>query len=185
MRISFYGAPSSGKTTLAAELFSELKKSNVRCEYVNELAREWAYIDRPIQSMDQIFLFATQMHREDSLLSREKCDLVITDSPVVLNAFYSILKDKMLKESLLGLAKLYDQKYSTINFFCPLNSKFKFDSSGRHHSPNELIDLENDILEFVELYCADTKQKLYILQNQNDRLTQVIDVLKKNGINYE
>lgn len=56
------------------------------------MAREWAYQNRPIQSLDQIYLFASQMHKEDTLLSRNKVDVIISDSPVYLNAFYGILK---------------------------------------------------------------------------------------------
>jgi Ni2+-binding GTPase involved in maturation of urease and hydrogenase len=59
LRINLYGPPGSGKTTLATELFCHLKKEGVNCEIVNELAREWAYQNRPIQSLDQIYLFAS------------------------------------------------------------------------------------------------------------------------------
>jgi len=176
-RINLYGCPNSGKTTLAVELFSHLKKNNKNCEYVSELAREWAYVDRSIQSMDQIYLFATQMHREDSLLCRKKVDFLITDSPVWLNAFYGIRKNNRLYKGLASLTREYDSKYKSVNIFCKFNENFAFNSSGRHHNLQELVKLDQEIYEFVMEYYQSNLEKVHVLDNSANRLHQTLEIL--------
>ena len=181
-RINFFGCPNSGKTTLAVELFSKCKKLGINCEYINELAREWAYVDRSIQSMDQVYLFATQMHREDSLLSRSKVKFVITDSPIWLNAFYGVYKNSNLYKGFSSLCREFDKKFSAINIFCRFNSNYNFNQSGRHHSIDQLIWLDKEIFEFVSDYCQSNLEKLYVLDNTQDRLEQTFEILKDAGV---
>ncbi len=175
LRVCFYGPPGSGKSTLAAELFCHLKKKGINCELVNELAREWAYLNRPIVSCDQIYLFASQMNREDTLLSRNKVDVVITDSPVYLNAFYGILKDAKLMKGLQSLARYFDLKYESVNFFCKLNNNFDFNESGRFHNHEQSKKLEEDMLEDIQTYFRTILMDINVLNNDNNRLEQVLE----------
>ena len=179
LRINLYGPPGSGKTTLATELFCHLKKQGVNCEIVNELAREWAYQNRPIQSLDQIYLFASQMHKEDTLLSRNKVDVIISDSPVYLNAFYGILKNSKLSKGLQSLCRHFDLTYNSINFFCKLNNNYKFDQSGRYHKLEDSKKLQDVMLEEIETYYRILLMNLNILDNEKNRLDQIMEVFNK------
>jgi len=178
-RVSIFGAPGAGKTVLAHELFVHYKKQGKICEVLNELAREWAYVDRPIQSMDQLYLFATQMHREDTLLTRDKCEFVITDSPVMLNAFYGTLTSPELVDSYRGFGKSFDRKFRSVNIFCPIDSSFAFHSEGRFHSRSEALALEKKILEFARGACA--SDELIILESA-DRLGEALRHLAIRGL---
>lgn len=178
MRINFFGAPGSGKSTLAAELFSTMKKDGYNCELINELAREWAYLNRPILSCDQIYLFASQMNREDTLLSRNKVDYVITDSPVYLNAFYGILKDAKLMVGFQSLSRYFDLKYSSLNFFCKISDEFTFSQSGRFHNIEESKNLEKSMLNDITDYYKTILMDVIILDDGKNRLDQVISAIK-------
>jgi thymidylate kinase len=183
MRVNLFGAPGSGKTTLAAELFVHFKKKNVNCEIVNELAREWAYLNRPILSCDQIFLFASQMNREDTLLSRNKADMIITDSPVYLNAFYGIIKDAKLFKGFQSLSRYFDLKYKCVNLFCKLNENFIYSNKGRYHSKEESEKLETSMLEDVSSYYRSILMDVTVIDNSKDRLDQAISIIESEFFN--
>ena len=173
-RINLFGCPGAGKSVLAHELFVHFKKNGVNCEVVNELAREWAYIDRPIKSMDQVYLFSSQMNREDTLLIRNKAEFIITDSPIILNAFYGVLADPFLKDAYIKFANRFEERFESINIFCQPNKDYVFHNEGRFHSQEQAVELSNNMLLFLN-ECID---KIYVLENEN-RLQQVLDLIAK------
>jgi nicotinamide riboside kinase len=174
-RINLFGSPCAGKSVLAHELFVYFKKSGINCEVVNELAREWAYIDRPIKSMDQLFLFSTQMNREDTLLTRNKVEFIITDSPIMLNAFYGIQVDPTLQDAYCRFGNKFEEKYKSINFFCQQNKNYVFHSEGRYHNESQTKEINDKMLEFLKSYLGDS---LVVLENDN-RLEQVLNYIAK------
>lgn len=178
-RISIFGAPGAGKTVLAHELFVHYKKQGRSCEVLNELAREWAYVDRPIQSMDQLYLFATQMHREDTLLTRDKSEFVITDSPVMLNAFYGTLVSPELVGAYREFGESFDKKFRAVNIFCPIDRRFAFHDEGRFHSREEAVELEGQILEFTRAVCH--SEGVVVLRS-DDRLGESLHALRVRGV---
>jgi len=174
-RINFFGAPGTGKTVLAHETFAHFKKRNRNCELVTELAREWAYIDRSIQSMDQIYLFASQMNREDSILSRDKVEFLITDSPLLLNCWYSNRQNPVFCDSLSPLVRLFDNRFPPVNFFCPVNHSYKFDQEGRHFSKEDSVKFSESMLDFVTAFYG--KDSVTILPEEG-RMEAVAERLK-------
>jgi nicotinamide riboside kinase len=174
-RINLFGAPGAGKSVLAHELFVYFKKQGKNCEVVNELAREWAYIDRPIKSMDQVYLFSSQMNREDTLLTRNKAEFIITDSPIMLNAFYGIQVDPALKKAYFQFGDKFEQMYPSVNFFCQQNQNYVFHSEGRFHNQNQAKEINDNMIDYLTSYLGD---KLIILENE-DRMQQVLNFLSK------
>jgi len=172
-RICLFGAPGAGKTVLTHELFVYFKKQGRNCEIVNELAREWAYLDRPIQSMDQIFLFGTQLNREDSLLSRGKVDFIISDSPILLNSYYGVKKNRELMQSYLEMIRCFEDKFSSINLFCPNNPKYQFHEQGRFHTRQQAEEISREMLDFMDRMGAE----YHILPNE-DRLQAAVNLLE-------
>lgn len=41
--INLFGAPGAGKSTLAADIFSKLKRRQVKCELITEFAKDCVY----------------------------------------------------------------------------------------------------------------------------------------------
>lgn len=174
-RISLHGAAGSGKTTLAGELFVYFKKLGVRVEYVSELARQWAMIERPVTGCDQVYLFASQLHAEDTPLSRGKADLVITDSPLYLSCYYtSVSPTPMYTTPLLKCANEFDKQYSNVNFFCHPHPDYVFHTEGRYCNKDDSHIVSGDILRFVR------DQADVIELPNDDRLKYIIGYL--NGV---
>lgn len=174
-RINFYGAPGTGKTVLAHELFVHAKQNGFNCEVINELAREWAYYNRKIEGLDQLLLFANQANREDVCLRNYKTDFVITDSPVPMAIFYSLILDDSLQPCYDGFAKTIDLYYPSVNFFCRHNPKFKYHAAGRHHTLEQSQALSDAMFDYLKTYYGDD---IYELPEEN-RLAEVIKILNK------
>src|SRR3989304_3173666 len=69
-RIGLWGGPSTSKSTLTAWLFSELKTKQIAAEHCQETIKDWTWISRKPEGLDQVFLFAAQLHREDTILRK-------------------------------------------------------------------------------------------------------------------
>lgn len=85
--VNLYGGPGTGKSTNAARIFSMLKDEGVNCELVTEYVKGWAWTGRKPVDFDQFYLFGKQSQLESRLFG--KVDVMITDSPVTLCAYYA------------------------------------------------------------------------------------------------
>lgn len=85
--ISFFAGPCSGKSVSAAYIFAELKRRGVNAELVSEYVKDWVWEGRPMGVYDQFYFTAKQIKKESRLLG--KADVVITDCPVWLGAYYA------------------------------------------------------------------------------------------------
>lgn len=88
-RIGIIGAPSTGKTTLARNLVTELNMSGHIAEYVPEYAAR--YIKKygvPEEPWENIRIFNKQLEWENN--TSEMADFMVTDSPLILPFLYSM-----------------------------------------------------------------------------------------------
>ena len=119
-RINLWGGPSAGKSRTAARLFSDLKdwKSNsasaLEVELVREYVKDWAWTGRSIEGWDQLHIFSEQLRREETLL-RNGVDVIVTDCPIGLNAFYAQHNKLSFANDLMAMAWKYEQQYPSIN----------------------------------------------------------------------
>jgi hypothetical protein len=85
--LNLLGGSGLGKSTLAAELFVELKKAGESVELVTEYVKSWAWESRsPAGLENSLYIFAKQLRRESILYG--KVDLIVTDCPLGLCAAY-------------------------------------------------------------------------------------------------
>lgn len=86
--VNFYGGPGTGKSTSAAYVFAKLKMLGVNAELVREVAKEWCWAGRQIKTdADQYDLYELQRNRER--LVEGLVDVLVTDCPVAVTAFYA------------------------------------------------------------------------------------------------
>lgn len=85
--ITIIGAPSSGKSTLASSVHTELKKLGRNSIFIGEAASDFiAEYGIPNNPMDQIVIFYKQLNRERMYLNSK--EYIICDSSGILNYFY-------------------------------------------------------------------------------------------------
>ncbi len=92
--INIAGGPGTGKTTIAAEVFSRLKAKGYEVENVSEFAKELVWEGRNEAFDDRLYMHGEQNHR--LMQMNGKLDYIITDSPLFLTSVYNshYLKDK-------------------------------------------------------------------------------------------
>ena len=103
--INLFGAPGAGKSTTAAFLFGELKSMGLDVELVTEYVKDLVWDKRYKELSNQIICFGQQMRRIERLIGQ--VDIIITDSPLLLNAYYN--KDKYI--NLIPLVLEINKKY--------------------------------------------------------------------------
>ena len=147
--INLFGAPGSGKSTLAADLFSEMKKHDYQVEMVREWVKLWAWEGKQMTYADQVIVFGNQVHEETSLYG--KVDVIITDSPLILSAFYETANFQSYHllapaEKIMQLAQLNNVRYWNLL----VKRNWPYQTSGRFQTEAEANELEKHMVQFLK-----------------------------------
>ena len=86
--INFYGGAGIGRSSIAADVFSKLKRKGYKTELVGEYAKWLWYQNATDIVEDQLYLFAEQAHRTRTL-EKYGVDFTVCDSPLPLNIIYN------------------------------------------------------------------------------------------------
>ena len=142
--VQLFGGPSAGKSTIAAGLFYKLKLQGWSVELVTEFAKELIYSKRSKCLADQCYVTAMQNHRMYAL--KGEVDFVITDSPMILGAFYT---PKDYPESFpIFLLDLFNS-YTNFNFF--INRVISYVEEGRAQTELESNEKVREMLQFLSV----------------------------------
>jgi len=149
---NFFGGPGVGKSTLAAIVYSMLKRRGINCEYSHEWIK-WRLVwegDSDIVD-DQLFIFANQ-HRQQFVL-RDKVDVCITDSPLMMSLAYGkMFEAKSTKDSnpFFDLVRDRANSFDNLNFW--VHRSHPYDHAGRPQTETQAnivntqiqMELENE-----------------------------------------
>lgn len=140
--VNLLGAPSSGKSTLAAQLYAELSKRGHLAEYVTEVAKDLVWDQRHNILQYQHLVFGLQHQKLDRLIG--KVDFVVTDSPLLLSKYYN--EDRGVdypQEHLDGLVDAMWNRYHNFTIF--IRREHGFEQSGRYHEEAQCVQAEWDM----------------------------------------
>ena len=171
--VNFLGAPSSGKTSLSAELFAYMKAQDINVEYTSEYVKGWAWEGKTVGPFDQFYIFGKETHNQSRLFN--KVDFIISDSPVMLTAFYHVFynEDEALNDVCQNFYRLAKEKANikVINFFLP--RKKEYITRGRFQTEAEANEvalglknwLEKEKYEYTELDCLDEERLEIVIKS--------------------
>ena len=145
--INLLGGPCTGKSTLAADLFSTFKKIGIECELVMEYAKDKVWEESYHTLDNQIYVFGKQLHRMWRLIG--KVDVIITDSPLLLSILYDKKKNKTFRK--LVLEQYY--QFKNITYF--IERSFDYNENGRYQNEDEAKKLDNELLKLLETNDVD------------------------------
>lgn len=148
--INLFAGPGAGKTTCAWEIASKLKKMDYVVEYVPEYAKELVW-DEKRELLDgslehQKMLLEEQQHRVDRLIG--KVDFIVTDAPCLLNLNFLKCDDMDLKNQYHTEVLNKFQQYHNFNLF--INRGEKYETTGRVHTLQESIALDNSLKQILQ-----------------------------------
>ena len=135
--INLFGGPGTGKSTLCASIFTELKIKGVDCEMALEYAKDVVWEESFTKLKNQIYIFGKQHSRIHRLIG--KVDVVITDSPLINSIVYDQTENPYLKDLVLHEFS----KLNTINYFL---------TRGTNYNPNGRVQSMEDALKVDEKY---------------------------------
>lgn len=148
--INFYGGPGVGKSTLAAKVYAELSSAGViTVELVREFCKSWAYEDRKLDCFDQVYTFGNQLWAEHRLF-KAGIDVVVTDSPVLLQCVYTAILDKEIAAHLTRIGLRWEEANPSLNFL--VQRAVPYRRAGRFQDESELQVLDDQIAEAVKSY---------------------------------
>lgn len=154
--IMVMGPPASGKSTLAAEVHTELKKKGVNSIFVSEAATDYiAEYGTPNTPNDQMIIFYKQLNREKMFL--ESKDYIICDSSSILNYFYfrTLYPYQLSNKDIASINHMQKEILKHINlvdyiFYVP-SMNTNTEDGIRFHDNNEIKKLERWIKSYLEI----------------------------------
>ena len=143
--VNFFAGPGAGKTTCAWEVAAELKKKNIVTEYVPEYAKELVWDNRRDlldgSYKNQLHVLHEQAHRIDRLLG--KVDVVVTDSPVLLQPAYCKENQSEFEQQALNIFS------SRNNFNLFINRGSHYEQAGRLHTLEESRTVDGEVKDIL------------------------------------
>lgn len=173
--ISLYGGPGTGKSTSAAYLFSKLKMDGNNAELVREYVKDWVWEGRKMSDYDQIYFLGKQIRRESMLYG--KVDNIVTDSPVMLAAFYSEkYSPAPIKDAVdLVVKNYYEQAandgHQHVHVFL-LRSK-GYEQAGRYQDEQTARLFDTEIYNFL----SEQKVRIFSCGTAQEDLNLLLDVI--------
>lgn len=147
--INIFGGPGIGKSTLAAGIFSEMKRQGKSVELVTEFAKDLVWENRRDTLAVQPYVSMKQFRNLFRL--QGKVDYVVTDSPLLKDSVYAHRFTPDLPQAyhdLLG--HLHTSLGDHINIF--LTRSHAYDKVGRYQSEDEAIKIDEEIRDTLDKY---------------------------------
>lgn len=140
--INIMGSPCSGKSTVAANLFAELKKLGTDAELITEYAKDCVWENSIDTLEDQIYVFGNQFHRQKRI--EGKVQYAINDSPFLLSSIYNKMDSIYLDKLIIEQYKKFNQKTYV------LRRKTPYVNNGRVHTESQSKIIDNMIIATLE-----------------------------------
>ena len=174
MLVCFMGAPSSGKTTIAANVFASLKAQGVSAEFIAERAREviakYKYYRSPIllnDAMQREILFS--QYYSEQYMAASTNNPIISDSSTLLTLAYMSEEFGIKYKGEIEIIVNEILPKINIVFYCPL-VKRQVSDPNRIHSFEESMAVDEKIKDILNRYL--TKDKVVVLSGDIQEMTK-------------
>lgn len=148
--INLVGAPSAGKSVMAALLFAELKMRHYSAEYVQEYAKTLIWQNR-LEELDNQYTVSMEQYKMIKGVNN-KVEFICLDSPLLIGLYYNRnyrlnVSDVKKTESMI-LSKM--KEFDNIYIFLEKNENYPYETAGRIHSEEESKVISLDFIELMK-----------------------------------
>ena len=155
--ITFIGSPSSGKSTLATDIHTELKKLGHNSIYIQEAATDYiAENGVPNTPIDQMVIFYSQLNREKMFIGSK--EFVVCDSSTILNYFYfrTLFRSPLSNQDIAAINHIQREILKTISswsyiFYLPPILESDSADNIRFHDKDQISKIDIWIKSYLEL----------------------------------
>lgn len=154
--ITFIGAPNSGKSTLATDVHTELKKLAKNSIFIQEAATDYiAEYGIPNTPIDQLTIFYKQTNRENMFVGSK--EFIVCDSSGILNYFYfrRLFNNPLSNKDIAAINHLQKEILKTLNnwthiFYVPPIPTSPHDGI-RYHNEDDIKNIDTWIKSYLEI----------------------------------
>lgn len=178
--ISIIGAPSSGKSTLATSVHTDLKKTGKNSIFVGEAATDYiAEYGIPNTPVDQIVIFYKQLNMERMYIDSK--EYIVCDSSTILNYFYfrGLFPSKLSNKDVAIINHLQKEILKTINqwsyifYVPPIITEVK--DGIRYHSEEQIEKIDRWIRSYLEIESIPYQDLSNVpLNSRSDHILEII-----------
>lgn len=162
--VNLFAGPGSGKSTIMAHVFAELKWKGIDCEMATEYAKDKVWEGSEHILDNQYYVSGKQYHKLKRLIG--KVDVIITDSPILFGLIYGNEEP----EEFHGLLVKYHNKFNNFNVF--LKRTKEYNPNGRvQKNIEEAIEKDKEVRKMLL-----TKEIDYItVPASRDKIDWIVD----------
>lgn len=171
--VNLFGVPGAGKSTGAAYIFSQLKMRGVNAELVTEFAKDKVWEKNVEVFKNQAYIFGKQSYRISRC--KDKVDVIVTDSPLLLSAFYN--NDPILGEEFNLVVEKVFNSYENLNYL--LQRIKPYNPKGRHQTEEESDALAEPMVKLLQKYNVYYKETKGCFDGYNFIIEDILSSLEK------
>ncbi len=151
--IDLIGQPNCGKSTLAGELFTSLKKQSKNVVFIPEYGAELVYEGNMFLLQDQMHIFIEQLRRLKRL--KNTPDVAIMDTSLLLSIVYELKRFE--KEPDIKMNPHYIDyilwEYNQLDISTYyLQSNYEYKKEGRYQDEEEAKDVDLRVQDMLSKY---------------------------------
>lgn len=161
--INLFAGPGSGKSTMAAMIFSKLKMLGKDCELITEFAKKLTWHKRFNSLTCQPYVFGKQLHEIYNVYGQ--VDYIITDSPILLSAMYT--SDRWPKSFVQSVLEIFNS-FNNINIF--VRRVKEYNPNGRNQTEQEAKLIDNKLMD----YLLNNSIKFNILPGTEESVNEIV-----------
>lgn len=171
--INLIGAPSAGKSVVAALLFAELKMRHYSAEYVQEYAKTLIWQNR-LDELDNQYTVSFEQYKMIKAVNGN-VEYICLDSPLLIGLYYNrVYKTNVSdvkKTEAMILSKM--EEFDNIYIFLDRNEDYPYEKAGRIHSEEESKIISVEFIELMEELGINYKRFVSDRSNINEMLDYI------------
>lgn len=144
--VNLFGSPGSGKSTGCAYIFAKLKMLGYNAEMAPEYVKDKVWEETVEVFKNQAYIFGKQYFRISRV--KDKVDVVITDSPILLSMFYN--NQPELGENFCNMCMDVFNSFDNFNVF--LTRAKPYNPAGRFQTEEESDALVQPMIDMLDKY---------------------------------
>lgn len=144
--VNLAGGPGCGKSILASDLFSALKRKFISCELSGEYIKKKLREDARKVVQNQIYIFAKQQFQLFGM--KDNVDVIITDSPI----FFSSVYDSTNCPHLLALIMKEYKLYTNLTYLLKRDDNVPYEQEGRYQDRSGAEQVDERMQTFMDIH---------------------------------